>query len=102
LIEPQNDHRFGQARLTLNDFDSHHGVILLGDLGMGKSTEFDAATDGIDERHCISAREFRRYDPDEILTGESRPSLLMDLMRFVLAEESQELSWIRSSRRSKD
>ena len=65
LIEPQKDHRFGQAGLTLDDFDSHHGVILFGDPGMGKSTEFDTATRGMDEKYCVSAHEFLRCDPDD-------------------------------------
>ena len=64
LIEPQNDPRFGQVGLSLQDFDSDRGYVLLGEPGMGKSTEFDTATRGIDDRHCISARRFIRSNLD--------------------------------------
>ncbi len=60
LIEPQNDPRFGKAGLSLQDFDCDHGYVLLGEPGMGKSTEFESAIDGFDGRHCISARRFIR------------------------------------------
>lgn len=64
LIEPQNDLRFGRDGLSLQDFDSDCGYVLLGEPGMGKSTEFDAATHGIDGTHCISARRFIRSNLD--------------------------------------
>ncbi len=64
LIEPQNDPRFGQEGLSLQDFDSDSGYVLLGEPGMGKSTEFDAATHRIDSTHCISARRFIRANLD--------------------------------------
>lgn len=62
LIEPKNDLRFGRDGLSLQDFDSDLGYVLLGEPGMGKSTEFDAATHGIDSTRCISARRFIRYN----------------------------------------
>ena len=64
LIEPRNDRRFGQDGLSLQDFDSDRGFVLLGEPGMGKSTEFDAATRGIDGTHLISARRFVRSNLD--------------------------------------
>lgn len=64
LLEPQNDPRFGKAGLSLRDFDSDHGYVLLGEPGMGKSTEFESAIDGFDGRHCISARRFIRANFD--------------------------------------
>lgn len=67
LIEPQNDLRFGRDGLSLQDFDSDCGYVLLGEPGMGKSTEFDAATHGIDGTHCISARRFIRANLDHDL-----------------------------------
>ncbi len=64
LIEPRNDRRFGQDGLSLQDFDSDRGYVLLGEPGMGKSTEFDAATRGIDGTHLTSARRFIRSNLD--------------------------------------
>ena len=64
LIGPQNDQRFGQDGLSLQDFDSDRGYVLLGEPGMGKSTEFDAATHRIEGAHCISARRFIRANLD--------------------------------------
>ncbi len=64
LIEPRNDRRFGQDGLSLQDFDSDRGYVLLGEPGMGKSTEFDSATRGIDGTHLTSARRFIRSNLD--------------------------------------
>jgi hypothetical protein len=64
LIEPRKDQRFGQDGLSLQDFDSDRGYVLLGEPGMGKSTEFDAATRGVDGAHLISARRFIRSNLD--------------------------------------
>jgi len=64
LIEPRNDQRFGQDGLSLQDFESDCGYVLLGEPGMGKSTEFDAAARGIDGTHIISARRFIRSNLD--------------------------------------
>ena len=64
LIEPRNDPRFGKAGLSLQDFDCDHGYVLLGEPGMGKSTEFESASDGFDSRHFISARRFIRANFD--------------------------------------
>ncbi len=64
LIGPQNDQRFGQGGLSLQDFDSDRGYVLLGEPGMGKSTEFAAATHRIEGVHCISARRFIRSNLD--------------------------------------
>jgi len=94
LIEPQRDQRFGQEELSLHDFDTDHGVILLGDSGMGKSREFGEVARGIEERHCMSAREFLRCnlncDPkwrtktifidglDEMRSGGGDPRVVLD------------------------
>ena len=43
LIGPTSDQRFGQDGLLLQDFDNDLGYVLLGEPGMGKSTEFKAA-----------------------------------------------------------
>ena len=64
LVEPRNDQRFGQVGLSLQDFDSDRSYVLLGEPGMGKSTEFDVATRGIDDTHLISARRFIRSNLD--------------------------------------
>ncbi len=64
LIEPQNDPRLGQDGLSLQDFDSDFGYVLLGESGMGKTTEFDLATRGIEGTHYISARRFIRSNLD--------------------------------------
>ena len=60
LIEPRNDPRFERDGLSLQDFDSDRGYVLLGESGMGKSTEFCATSDRIDGAHVISARRFIR------------------------------------------
>ena len=64
LVEPRNDQRFGQVGLSLQDFDSDRSYVLLGEPGMGKSTEFDVVTRGIDDTHLISARRFIRSNLD--------------------------------------
>lgn len=64
LIEPHNDLRFGQERLSLQDFDFDHGYVLLGEPGIGKTTEFEAATHRIEDTHRISARRFIRSNLD--------------------------------------
>lgn len=64
LIKPDCDPIYGQDGLSLRDFDSSPGYILLGEPGMGKSTEFGTAADGIDGAHLISARRFIRSNLD--------------------------------------
>ena len=91
LIAPQNDLRFGRDGLSLRDFDSDHGYVLLGDPGMGKSTEFRTTYDRIDGAHLFSAREFIRsnlvdFHPetifidglDEMRVGGGDPRAVLD------------------------
>ena len=91
LIAPQNDLRFGRDGLSLRDFDSDHGYVLLGDPGMGKTTEFRTTYDRIDGAHLFSAREFIRsnlvdFHPetifidalDEMRVGGGYPRAVLD------------------------
>ena len=91
LIAPRNDRRFGRDGLSLRDFDSDHGYVLLGDPGMGKSTEFRTTYDRIDGAHLFSAREFIRsnlvdFHPetifidglDEMRVGGGDPRAVLD------------------------
>ena len=64
LIGPTSDQRFGQDGLLLQDFDNDLGYVLLGEPGMGKSTEFKAAAHKISGARCISVRRFIRPDFD--------------------------------------
>ena len=114
LIEPRNDQRFGQEGLSLQEFDSDRGYVLLGEPGMGKSTEFEAATRGIDGTHLISARRFIRsnFDRrpkwrtgtifidglDEMRVGGGDPRAVLD--KIIVGLEALEIPKFRLSCRS--
>ena len=63
VVKPEEDHRFGQENLSLSDFNSDHGYVLLGEPGMGKSTCFSEEANRLDVTAPISARRFIRHNP---------------------------------------
>ena len=63
LIAPESDKRFGQEGLSLSDFESDHSYVVLGEPGMGKSTEFKMEADRIGTMPPIPARRFIRGKP---------------------------------------
>ena len=64
LIEPKDHSRFGKEVLRLSDFETVHSYVLLGEPGMGKSTEFDEETRRTNAEPTIPAREFIRPKPE--------------------------------------
>ncbi|MCY4000733.1 MAG: hypothetical protein OXF06_08035 [Bacteroidetes bacterium] len=58
LLWPREDLRFGKENLSLTDFQSDFGYVLLGEPGMGKSTEFEIESERIGAPKPISARRF--------------------------------------------
>ncbi len=58
LIEPKDDPRLGEKGLSLSDFESDHGYVLLGEPGMGKTTEFDEEARRVHANPPIPARQF--------------------------------------------
>jgi hypothetical protein len=64
VVKPKEDHRFGQEKSSLSDFDSNHGYVLLGEPGMGKSTCFTEEANRIGAEDPISARHFIRHNPE--------------------------------------
>lgn len=58
LIEPKDDPRLGEEGLSLSDFESDHGYVLLGEPGMGKTTEFDEEAQRVHSNPPIPARQF--------------------------------------------
>ncbi len=64
VVKPMEDHRFGQEKSSLSDFDSNHGYVLLGEPGMGKSTCFTEEANRIGAEDPISARYFIRHNPE--------------------------------------
>ena len=58
LLSPKEDLRFGKKNLSLTDFESDPGYVLLGEPGMGKSTEFDIESERVGAPKPISARIF--------------------------------------------
>ena len=63
LVAPESDKRFGQEGLSLSDFESDHGYVVLGEPGMGKSTEFKMEAGRIGTMHPVSVRRFIRGKP---------------------------------------
>lgn len=63
MIGPDNDPRFGQENLSLRDFESDHGYVLLGEPGMGKSTCFTEEAKRIGAEELIVARRFVGRNP---------------------------------------
>ena len=57
-IEPIDDWHFGKDLLTLRDFESAHCYVLLGEPGMGKSTEFNREARRVHADPPIPARQF--------------------------------------------
>ncbi|MCY4224261.1 MAG: hypothetical protein OXF06_05435 [Bacteroidetes bacterium] len=92
MIDPIEDHRYWQDPLSLRDFDSDHGYILLGDRGMGKTTEVQQAALRCDTSHVMTAQQFLRWDlsvcpdweiifidgVDEVRIGGGDPRIVMD------------------------
>ena len=66
LIKPESDERCKKPDLTLSDFKSAPGYVLLGEPGMGKSTEFTAEAKRVGAPDPISAREFIKASPKQI------------------------------------
>lgn len=64
LIAPESDGRFGQEGLLLTDFESDRGYVLLGEPGMGKSTEFHKEAERLNLTPPVPARQFIRGKPE--------------------------------------
>ena len=62
LIEPEGDERFGEEGLSLADFRSDHGYVLLGEPGLGKSTAFETEAQRGRAPDPIPARRFMNRD----------------------------------------
>lgn len=62
VISPESDNRFEQKDLSLSDFESDHGYVLLGEPGIGKTTEFDHESKRLDAQPFIPARRFISRD----------------------------------------
>ena len=58
LIEPKDDPRLEKKGLSLSDFESDHGYVLLGEPGMGKTTEFNEEAGRVHAGSPIPARQF--------------------------------------------
>ena len=58
LIEPRDDRRRGRQGLSLSDFRQDHGYVLLGEPGMGKSTEFESEASRTGASRPIAAQLF--------------------------------------------
>ena len=68
VIEPGDNSRSGNGALRLRDFETVHSYVLLGEPGMGKSTEFNEEARRINADPTIPAPEFirrkREYPPE--------------------------------------
>ncbi|MXW83346.1 MAG: hypothetical protein F4X05_12895 [Rhodothermaceae bacterium] len=68
VIEPRDNSRSGNGALRLRDFETVHSYVLLGEPGMGKSTEFNEEARRINADPTIPAPEFirrkREYLPE--------------------------------------
>lgn len=58
LVEPRDDRRRGRQGLSLSDFRPDHGYVLLGEPGMGKSTEFETEAGRTGASRPIAAQRF--------------------------------------------
>ena len=58
LIEPKDDPRLGEEERSLSDFGSDQGYVLLGEPGMGKTTEFNEEARRVHAGSPIPARQF--------------------------------------------
>ncbi|MCY4171547.1 MAG: hypothetical protein OXF08_08130 [Bacteroidetes bacterium] len=84
LIKPEHDPRYGQNGLSLKDFDSDLGYVLLGEPGMGKSTAFHIEADRIPEAYLISARKFFQSNLNRVVESPIKTIFIdgLDEMRF--------------------
>ncbi len=96
LIEPKDDPRLGKEELSLSDFESDHGYILLGEPGMGKTIEFKKEAGRVHANPTILARHFIsrnleshpnwRKGPlfidglDEVRIGNGDPRIALDII----------------------
>ena len=68
VIEPTDNGRSGNGALRLRGFETAHSYVLLGEPGMGKSTEFNEEARRINADPTIPAPEFirrkREYPPE--------------------------------------
>lgn len=58
LIEPRDDRRYRREGLSLSDFRRDHGYVLLGEPGMGKSTEFETEASRTGAPKPVAAQRF--------------------------------------------
>ncbi|MXY08077.1 MAG: hypothetical protein F4Y61_05455, partial [Rhodothermaceae bacterium] len=63
VIEPGDKSRSGNGVLRIRDFETAHSYVLLGEPGMGKSTEFEEEARRIHAAPTIPAYEFIRPKP---------------------------------------
>jgi len=60
LLAPKEDHRFDKKNLSLIEFESDFGYVLLGEPGLGKTTEFQREANRMEAPTPIPARHFLR------------------------------------------
>ena len=89
LIKPESDERCKKANLALRDFESVHSYVLLGESGMGKSTEFRAEAGRVGAANPVSARYFINQDIKRHPERVTEPLFMTDLMRYVSAGGSK-------------
>ncbi len=58
LINPEDDPHLEQDSLSLIDFESDHGYVLIGEPGIGKTTEFNKEVRRVHAPPTVSARQF--------------------------------------------
>jgi len=63
LIEPQEDRRSHVSSLTLQDFESDHAYVLIGEPGMGKTSEFIQESNRLASANLVHARNLLYHDP---------------------------------------
>ena len=94
LISPRDDRRFGRVGLSLADFRSDYGYVLLGEPGLGKTEAFKEEARRVDACCPVTARRFKRgrFDGhaerggppvfidglDEVRTGGGDPRVPLD------------------------
>ena len=84
MIGPINDQRLGQENLSLHDFESDHGYVLLGEPGIGKSTCFTEEAKRIGAAKLIVARRFIGRNPQNHPEWRQGPLFIdgLDEVRF--------------------
>ncbi|WP_423930231.1 hypothetical protein [Candidatus Palauibacter sp.] len=83
LVSPHDDPRFGRDGLSLADFSSDHGYVLLGEPGMGKTEAFEEECRRVEAPDPITAHKFTRGGSDDHVDCRGKPVFIdgLDEMR---------------------